>query len=538
MTDKTVSNWTRADDAMVESAIRRGASRRDLMRMLLAGGIASTAFGSALIARATDAVAQTPVSGGNLKAAGWSASTADTLDPAKASLSTDYVRCCAFYNRLTFIDKGGAVRMELAESVESGDAKVWTVKLRKGVTFHDGKTLTSADVVYSLKRHLDPAVGSKVNSIAKQMSEIKAVDPSTVEITLANPNGDLPTILGMHHFMIIADGTTTFAKANGTGAFVCETFEPGVRSIGLKNKNYWKSGYPHLDSFEFFAISDDAARVNALLSGDIQLAAAINPRSMRLVESQPGVLLSRTTSGNYTDLNMRLDMSPGDKKDFVEGVKYLLNREQIQKSALRGLAEIANDQPIPPSNMYYNAELKPKPFDPQKAKALFQKAGVLGQPIPVVTSEAANSAIDMAMVLQQAGQGIGMNFDIKRVPSDGYWSNYWLKAPMHFGNINPRPTPDILFSLLYASSAPWNESQYKSEKFDRLLLEARGSLDQAKRKQIYGEMQVMIAEEAGTAIPVFISNVDAHSSKLKGLEPNPLGGMMGYAFAEYVWLAS
>ncbi len=110
---------------------------------------------------------------------------------------------------------------------------------------------------------------------------------------------------------------------------------------------------------------------------------------------------------------------------------------------------------------------------------------MLGQPIPVVTSEAANSAIDMAMVLQQAGQGIGMNFDIKRVPSDGYWSNYWLKAPMHFGNINPRPTPDILFSLLYASSAPWNESQYKSEKFDRLLLEARGSLDQARRKLIY-----------------------------------------------------
>ena len=120
--------------------------------------------------------------------------------------------------------------------------------------------------------------------------------------------------------------------------------------------------------------------------------------------------------------------------------------------------------------------------------------------------------------------------------SDGYWSNYWLKAPVHFGNINPRPTPDILFSLLYASTAPWNESQYKSEKFDKMLLEARGSLDEAQRKRIYDEMQVMVANEAGTAIPVYISNVDAISNKLKGLLPNPLGGMMGYAFAEYVWL--
>jgi len=534
MNDK-ITNWTSADDAMVENAIRRGATRRDLLQMLLAGGIAAAA-GGAIFGRASAAFAATPVSGGSLKAAGWSSSTADTLDPAKASLSTDYVRCCAFYNRLSFLDKNGVTQMELAESIESADAKVWTVKLRKGVTFHSGKTLSSADVVYSLKRHLDPAVGSKVNAIAKQMTGFKAVDPLTVEITLVNPNADLTTILAIHHFMIIADGTTDFSKANGTGAFVCETFQPGVRSVAVKNKNYWKQGGPHLDSFEFFGIEDDSARVNALMSGDIQLAASINPRSMRLLDGQTGVTLSKTTSGNYTDLNMRLDMNPGSNKDFVTGVKYLLNREAIQKSALRGLAEIGNDQPVPPSSIYHNADLKPKAFDPEKAKFHFQKSGLFGQSIPVVASDAATSSIDMAMVLQQAGADIGMKFDVQRVPSDGYWSNYWLKAPMHFGNINPRPTPDILFSLLYSSDAPWNESQYKSAKFDSMLIEARGSLDQAKRKAIYGEMQVMIAEDAGTAIPAYISNVDAISSKLHGLEANPLGGMMGYAFAEYVWL--
>jgi peptide/nickel transport system substrate-binding protein len=537
MTEKITFSWTGADDAFIENAIRRGASRRDLLQMLMAGGLAASA-GSLVLARAGAALAAAPVKGGNLKAAGWSSSTADTLDPAKASLSTDYVRCCAFYNRLTFLDQSGVPQMELAEKIETKDAKVWTITLKKGVTFHDGKPLTSADVIYSLNRHLDPATGSKVNSIAKQMTDFKAVDPLTLEVTLAEPNGDLPTILSTHHFMIIADGTTNFAKANGTGAFVCESFEPGVRSIAVRNKNYFKPGGANLDSFEFFAITEDTARVNALLSGDIQLAAAINPRSIRLVESQPGVVLSKTNTGNYTDLNMRLDMAPGNKMDFVTGMKYLLNREQIQKSALRGLAEIANDQPVSPVSIYHNKDLKPKAFDPEKAKSHFQKAGLLGQTIPIVTSDAASSAVDMAVLVQQAGNAIGMKFDIQRVPSDGYWSNYWLKAPVHFGNINPRPTPDILFSLLYASTAPWNESQYKSEKFDKMLVEARGSLDEAKRKQIYGEMQVMVAEEAGTAIPVYISNVDAISSKLKGLQPNPLGGMMGYAFAEYVWLES
>ncbi len=530
-----ITNWTASDDAMVENAIRRGATRRELLSMMLAGGVAMSA-GGLILGRASDAIAATPKSGGNLKAAGWSSSTADTLDPAKASLSTDYVRCCALYNRLTFLDQAGVVQMELAEKVESADAKTWTVKLRSGVTFHDGKSLTSADVVFSLKRHLDPAVGSKVNAIAKQITDVKSIDPTTVEISLANPNADLPTILSQHHFMIVQDGTTDFSKGIGTGAFKLETFEPGVKSIFAKNPNYFKSGGAHVDSFEFFAISDDNARVNALVSGDIHLAASIKPRSMRLVESQPGFVLSKTTSGNYTDLNIRLDMTPGDKADFIKGMKYVTNREQIQKSVLRGLAEVANDQPISPASVYHNAELKPKAYDPDKAKFHFEKAGVLGQKIPLITSDAATSAVEMATIVQQSAAEIGMNLDVQRVPNDGYWSNYWLKAPIHFGNINPRPTPDILFSLLYASNAPWNESQYKSEKFDSMLVEARGLLDEAKRKEIYGQMQVMIAEEAGTIIPVYISNVDAITEKLKGLQANPLGGMMGYAFAEYVWL--
>ncbi|MGY3451475.1 ABC transporter substrate-binding protein [Bradyrhizobium sp. USDA 4353] len=531
-----ITNWTAGDDGLIEAAIRRGASRRDLLKMMLANGVALAA-GSTILGRAERAFAASPKKGGAIKAAGWSTSTADTLDPAKASLSTDYVRCCSFYNRLTTLDKTGAAQMELAESIESQDAQTWTVKLKKGVTFHDGKPLTADDVVFSLKRHLDKATGSKVAKIAAQMTGFKAVDKTTVELTLASANADLPMILALHHFMIVADGTTDFSKANGTGAFVREVFEPGVRSVGVRNKNYFKDG-PYLDQIEFIAITEENARVNALLSGDIQLAANINPRSLRLIEGKEGIALSKSTSGNYTDLNIRLDMAPGNKKDFIDGMKHLVNREQIVKSVLRGFGVVGNDQPVSPANFFHNPDLKPKPFDPDKAKALFQKAGVLGTSIPVVTSEAANAAIEMAMVIQASAASIGLTLDVQRVPSDGYWDNYWLKAPVHFGNINPRPTPDILFSLLYASEAPWNESRYKSEKFDKMMLEARGLLDQAKRKQMYAEMQVMIAEEAGTIIPAYISSIDATSSKLKGLEPSPLGGMMGYAFAEYVWLDS
>ncbi len=535
MVHSGTTNWTRSDDSRVEDAIRRGASRRDLLSLLLSGGVALTA-GTAILGRAGAALAAEPNSGGALKAAGFSSSNADTLDPAKASMSTDYVRCCAFYNRLTFIDEAGIPQMELAENIDTKDAKVWTVKLKKGVTFHNGKTLGSGDVVYSLQRHLDPSVGSKVAKIAKQMTGIKAIDPLTVEITLEQPNADLPTILGIQQFMIVAEGTTDFSKGNGTGAFVLQTFEPGVRSIGLKNKNYFKPGAPYVDSFEFFAISDETARTNALLSGDIQLAANLNPRSMRLVERQHGYSAIKSTSGTYTDLNIRLDTGPGDKQGFIEGMKYLVNREQIQKSVLRGMGVIGNDQPISPANRYYNANLKPKTFDPGRAKHLFQKAGLLGQSIPMIASDTADDSVEIATVIQQAGADIGMKFDIQRVPADGYWDKYWTKAPIHFGNVNGRPTADLMFSLFYASDAPWNESHFKSEKFDAMLREARSSLDEAKRKELYDALQVMVSEQAGTIIPAYMANVDAKTDKLQGLKPNPLGGMMGYAFAEYVWL--
>ena len=107
---------------------------------------------------------------------------------------------------------------------------------------------------------------------------------------------------------------------------------------------------------------------------------------------------------------------------------------------------------------------------------------------------------------------------------------------MGFGNINPRPSADLVLTLFFKSDAQWNEAGWKNEKFDQLLVAARGETDQAKRKQMYGDMQVMVHDEGGIGIPLFISSLDGHTSKLKGLTPIPIGGLMGYTFAEHVWL--
>jgi peptide/nickel transport system substrate-binding protein len=111
-----------------------------------------------------------------------------------------------------------------------------------------------------------------------------------------------------------------------------------------------------------------------------------------------------------------------------------------------------------------------------------------------------------------------------------------MKHPLTFGNTNPRPTADLLFSLFYASSAPWNESGWKNPKFDQLLVAARGEADEVKRKQLYGDMQELVHNHCGVGIPLFISFMDAYDRRLRGYGSIPIGGLMGYMFAEHVWL--
>ncbi len=520
-----------ASDCHFMSAMNRGASRRELLSILLAGGMQA-----GLAASSLPAYAQTPRRGGRIRVAGATAAISDTLDPAKMSNQTDYSRGNMFYNGLTSLDSSLTPQPALAEEFSTKDARTWVFKLRRGVLFHDGKALKPADVVFSILRHKDAATASKAKALADQIETVKASGADEVTITLISPNSDLPVILGTSHFLIVKADTVDFSTAIGTGPFKLKEFKPGVRSIAVRNEAYWKSGRPYLDEIEFVGISDEGARVNALLSGDLDLVASVNPRSVSRIKETPGYAVFSTQSGQYSDLIMRRDIGPGTNADFVLAMKSLFDREQMRKSIALGHAVVANDQPIDPTNRFHFAGLPQRPFDPEKAKFHLKKANLGELRIPIVVSPAATYSVEMALVLQQAAQRIGLNLDVKRMPADGYWSNHWLNSAVGFGNVNPRPSADTLLTLFYKSDALWNESRWKNAKFDQLLITARAEIDLAKRKQMYADMQVLIHQEAGIGIPLFLASLDGHSNRLKGLSPIPLGGLMGYNFAEHVWL--
>jgi peptide/nickel transport system substrate-binding protein len=523
------------DSGRLFAALQRGASRRDLLAMLAAGGMQATlAAGAAALA--TTAHAQTPRRGGRITVASASSSVNDTLDPAKQSSHIDYCRGFMFYNGLTVLDGSLTPQPQLAESFATKDAKTWVFKLRKGVSFHDGKPLTPADVVFSLLRHKQAETASRAKVLADQIEAVTASGPTEVTIRLSAPNADLPAILGTYHFHIVKEGTTDFNAGIGTGPYKLKEFKPGVRSVAVRNENYWKPGRPYVDEITLVGISDESARVNGLLAGQLDLVVAVSPRSVQrvLASGQHGVF--ETPATTYTSLVMQRDSSPGNNPDFVLGMKHLLNREQLLKSIQLGHGLVANDQPIAQNNRYFFKGLPQRPYDPAKAKWHFQKAGLGSAPIPVVASPAATNSVEIALVLQHAARQAGVNLDVRRMPADGYWSTHWRRHPVHFGNINTRPSADLALTLFFQSDAPWNEAGWKNAQFDQMLVQARGETDSAKRARLYADMQVMIHNEGGIGIPMFISSLDGHTRKLKGLSPIPLGGMMGTTFAEHVWL--
>jgi peptide/nickel transport system substrate-binding protein len=504
-------------------------SRRDAL-----GGLVAAGLGLALPAYAQAPVA--PKRGGRIRVASVSSSNADTLDPAHAALSTDYARLYTLYSGLTQYDSQLRPQPGLAEEISDQGRTVWTFRLRKGVHFHDGKPLTADDVVWSLRRHLDPAVASKLRTVAEQFAEIRAIGPLQVQIRLSGPNADLPTILCDPHFLIVPQGTTDFRRGIGTGPFRLKEFTPGVRTIATRNPDYWKSGRPYLDEVEIIGIPDESARVNALLSGDVHIVNALDPRSTRRIEASGTHAVLPVPSGLYTSLVMKQAVAPTRNPDFRLALQLLIDRELIRKALFRGFGTVANDQPVPPWHRYFNANLPQRAYDPERARFLLKRAGLLDVRLPVYASQAAEGSVDMASMLQEAAGGIGLHLAVNRVPADGYWSNHWMKHPLCFGNNNPRATADMLFTQLFRSDAPWNESGWKSERFDQLLVQARGEASEALRKEMYGEMQVLVHEQCGVGIPLFINLLDGYDRRVKGYGPIPTGGLMGYEFAEYVWL--
>lgn len=522
------------DQQKLYSALTRGMTRREAMTMMAAAGISIVAAGSVLTT-AIGAVTATPKKGGLLKFATNLHGPADTLDPALNTGDIDYSRGRCIFNNLVQINDDLSTRPELAtEFSANSDNSEWTFKLRKGVEFHDGSLLTADDVLYSMRRHHGEKSISKAKTLVADVVEWKKIDNHTIKAVLNGPNADLPVILGTSHFKIIKNGTTDFQNPVGTGPFTTKFFDPGVRSIHVRNEHYWREG-AHVDQIEIFGITDSVARVNALVAGDIDLMMALDPKAIRQVESAPGVGVWTVPSGAYMGIACMTNTSPGNNHDFVLAMKYIQRRQKIVKSILKGQGSIGNDHPI--SSAYgadHCAELPVREYDLDKARFHLGKSGIKSAEVHV--AEIDSGMTDICLFAQREASKIGLDLQIKKVPNDGYWGSVWQKTPINVTAWNMRPTANTMLNIAFAPDAPWNDTLWKDKRMGKLLKQARSVKDTGKRHEMYCAMQKLVHEDCSVIIPAHKNYLDGKSDRVQGIGRMPLGPLGGNEWPEFAWL--
>jgi len=535
-TDPLFGSLDYADNEHLHYMLRRGASRRDVMNWMMAAGATAAASGM-VFGSATQAIAMTPKVGGKLIMAGDQHGPADTMDPALYTSAVDYFRGRMFYGSLTTLTDTLGYEPELAEEVLSNaDATEWTFKLRRGVEFHDGKTMTADDVIYTMNRHLGADSVSNAAALVSMIDRWEKVNDYEVKAVLNSPNADLPIALGTFHFKILQEGTTDFSTAVGTGPYKVKEFRPGVRAIGVRNENFWGEG-GYLDELEHYGIGDSTSRLNAFLAGDIDAMVNLPPRAIPQVEAAEGKEIWSLESGAYINIAPRLDMSQSNNMDLIRAMQMLQDRQRLVKGVYQGQGSLGNDQPINSAYFDHFADLPQRELDLDKAKFHFEKSGVGGTTIPVVAAEVAPGAVEQCLFMQREGRKIGMNIDVKKVTTDGYWGAVWMTEPIAVAAWNMRPTANIMMSLAFKGDAAWNETRWQNDKFDQLLVDVRGETDAGARAQKYADLQTIIHEENGQVIPAHRNYVDAAASHVQGRTNVPLNNFGGAEAPVSLWRA-
>ena len=523
--------WNDLRQALRDKRIGR---RRFLEGAALLG--VSTALATSTLSKA--GFAATPKKGGTFRLGMGGGSTTDSLDPAKLTDTGAIIVSAAIMNRLIEIDEHRKPAPAVFESWEAKDkATRWVFNIRKGVTFHDGKTLDADDIIYSINLHRGEGSQSGAAENLTAIKEIKKLDANQIEIVLESGDADLDYVLSDYHLLVVQNGFKDFTKPIGTGAFKFESFDPGVSAKVVRNDSYWRSDRGFVDAVEFTTINDTAARMNALIAGQVDAINRVDTSSIDLVKAVPDLEIVQSHGGYHTIFAMRTDTAPFDNPDLRKAMKYAINREQLLKSLFNGYGTLGNDHPIPASDPYFNTELPQTQYDPDKAKFYAKKAGISTVSAPLSVSDAAfEGAVDSGSVFQANAAAAGINFTTKREPNDGFWDNVWLKAPFCESYWVGRPAATQMLTVAYKSTAAWNETGWKSETFDKLLSEAKAEVDEAKRKPLLFELQKMLHEDGGAIIPIFKDYVEAHNKKVKGHTPHGNDELDNNLIAEKVWI--
>ena len=521
--------------------VARRMSRREFAGRLAAAGLSAVTF-SCVLSASDAARAAIPVKGGRLRI-GWHAhSVNDTLNPNHLTSSLDYLRAYQICSQIVRLSSSVEIEPDLAnEWIASPDLQTWRFRIRRGVEFHDGRTLTPRDCVYSLNRHRGESSDSRIRWLMNTIAELK-VDGEWLVVELEAPDADFPVYLGAYHAVVVPDGFEDFDHLVGTGPFILDSFVPGAGMLAKRNPNYHHEGYPHVDEVESFGMDDAETRTGALLDGDIHFMTRVGSRSIRVIEGAPSAAMVTTPSNRHLTFPMVSNRAPTDNRDFRQAMRLLLDRKDVLSDVQDGQGMIGNDLPIAPIDRYFCSEIPQRDIDLDKAKFHLKKAGMDGGSIDLRTCEAAGGtqSIEIALMMKANASRIGFDINVIREPVETYWSKVWMnpELPIIGSHWSSSVTAHMRFALSYTSGAKWNEAFWHHPKFDDLVARARSTPDGPQRREIYCDAQRIMWREGGSIIPLFTHWLDARSTRLGGHRGHPVGEADDHRIHEWGFLTA
>jgi peptide/nickel transport system substrate-binding protein len=478
--------------------------------------------------------------GGDLQLGLTGGSSSDTVDPHKSLTYIDTSRLQSLYQPLVQLNAQAQVEYVLAESITAnqGSLSEWIIRLRPGVTFHDGKDFTAADVIFTFQRVFSNGFTGKFGLGPIDIKGTKALDKHTVLVQLTKPFASFAEQLAAFWYnLYIAPVGFNPAKPVGTGAFAYQSFTPGQRSVFTRNPHYWKPGLPYVGTLTIIDFSDSTSLQDALVTNVIQGAGALDGPQIASLATTSGIKTVVSHSGEIIPFTMRVDQPPFNDVNVRQAMRLLVDRPQLIDSALDGYGVVANDIFSPFDPDFDGTLVRPAQGDIQQAKFLLKKAGHESLAVSLTTSAVATGTVAMATVLAAQAKVAGITINLKNVPSGSFFGPSYLQWGFAQDYYNYYPyLAQVAESMLNGS--PFNETHTKNARYTSLYNQANATGDPSLRREILYEMQTFDFNEGGYIIPAFIDVLDAYSDKITGYSAGKVGQpLSNFNFEHFAFIA-
>lgn len=474
--------------------------------------------------------------GGTLTAGMTGGGSAEALDAHNVMDNLTMARLNALYSNLVRTTRDGrSFELALAqEMIPNADATEWTILLKDGPRFHDGRPVTARDVVASFKRIVENDYPGKQGLGPIDLNKLSAVDDRTLKIAFTAPFAVFQEMAAAFEYnLYIVPEDYDPNKPIGSGPFVYESFEPGAQSVFTRNTGYWEKGAgPYVDKLAIVSYQDETAQTNALLSGQVDMINALSRTSSQVEKT--GGRFQNSPSGSMSPFVMNVAQAPWNDERVRAAMRLICNRAEIQAQALGGDGEVANDL-YSPLDSLYDDSIPQREKNIAKAKALLREAGRESLEVDLVTRPAAPGMVQSAQVLAEQAKAAGVTINVRQVTSGDFYAKYgkWNFCQSNWSAVGFWAQT----AMMLLPDSPYNDSGFDDPEFTKLYQEAIALQDSSQRAELAAKMQQIFHERGSLIIPAFRSIIDGYAGRVGGAATSPVFSFNNYRFQDF-WVAA